>query len=111
MDEVIKDLESGDLSARTRQKEERILSRLLDAERSVHTRDYEKDRMSRTAGDVFSKPGAATSVQPASQLLREEIRRAMALKAPGEFEDLIRLYFRALAEETSAAPGTEPHAE
>jgi len=111
MDEVIKDLESGDLSERTRQKQERILSRLLDAQRSVHTRDYEKDRISRAAGDVFSKPGATTSVQPASQLLREEIRRAMALKAPGEFEDLIRLYFRALAEETSPATETEPHAE
>ncbi len=107
MDEVIKDLESGDVNEGTLQKEERILSRLLDAQRSVHTRDYEKDRVSRTAGDVYSKPSAASSVQPASQLLREEIRRAMALKAPGEFEDLIRLYFRALAEETSPAPGTE----
>jgi hypothetical protein len=106
MDEVIKDLESGDVSERTLQKEERILSRLLDAQRSVHTRDYEKDRLSRTAADVYSKPGAASSVQPASQLLREEIRRAMALKAPGEFEDLIRLYFRALAEETPAGTGT-----
>lgn len=107
MDEVIKDLESGDLNERTLQKEERILSRLLDAQRAVHTRDYEKDRVSRTAGDVFSKAGGVRSVQPASQMLREEIRRAMALKAPGEFEDLIRLYFRALAEETSAGPGME----
>jgi hypothetical protein len=31
----------------------------------------------------------------------------MELKAPGEFEDLIRLYFRALAEESQAAPGVE----
>jgi hypothetical protein len=28
----------------------------------------------------------------------------MQLKAPGEFEDLIKLYFRALAEESLAAP-------
>ena len=107
MDEVIKDLEDGTLDDETLNKEERILSRLLDAQRSVHSRDYEKERESTTAGDVFSDGGAAASSLSSSQALREEIRRAMALKAPGEFEDLIRLYFRALAEEAQATPGVE----
>jgi myosin heavy subunit len=107
MDEVIKDLENGNLDNDTLNKEERILSRLLDAQRSVHSRDYEKERESTTAGDVFSDGGAAPSSLSSSQALREEIRRAVALKAPGEFEDLIRLYFRALAEEAQAAPGVE----
>ena len=107
MDEVIRDLEDGTLDDETLRKEERILSRLLDAQRSVHSRDYEKERESTTAGDVFSDGGAPPSSLSSSQALREEIRRAMALKAPGEFEDLIRLYFRALAEEAQAAPGVE----
>jgi len=107
MEEVIRDLEDGTLDDETLKKEERILSRLLDAQRSVHSRDYEKERESTTAGDVFSGGGAPPSSLSSSQALREEIRRAMALKAPGEFEDLIRLYFRALAEEAQAAPGVE----
>lgn len=107
MDEVIKDLESGELGDQTLRKQERILSRLLDAQRSIHSRDYEKDRMSKTAGDVFSEGSGSLSVRPASQMLREEIRRAMSLKAPGEYEELIRLYFRALAEETQSSPGGE----
>jgi hypothetical protein len=107
MDEVIKDLESGELGGETLRRQERILSRLLDAQRSIHSRDYEKDRMSKTAEDIYSEGGGSVSVRPASQMLREEIRRAMALKAPGEYEELIRMYFRALAEETQAAPEGE----
>jgi hypothetical protein len=107
MEEVIKDLESGKLDEETLNKEERILSRLLDAQRSVHSRDYEKERVSTTAGNVFSEGGSAAVPPTGAQALREEIRRAMELKAPGEFEDLIRLYFRALAEESQAVPGVE----
>ena len=107
MDEVIRDLEAGEIGDHTLRKQERILSRLLDAQRSIHSRDYEKERTSKTAEDVFSEARGVPSVRPASEMLREEIRRAMALKAPGEFEDLIRLYFRALAEETQAAQEEE----
>jgi len=103
MQEVIRDLESGVLDEQTIRNEERILSRLLDANRSVHSRDYEKKRLSTTGEDIFSDANDASMSKPTSQLLREEIRRAMSLKAPGEFEDLIKLYFRALAEEASAA--------
>jgi hypothetical protein len=107
MEEVIRDLDSGVLDEQTIRNEERILSRLLDANRSVHSRDYEKRRLSETAEDVFSGAKGAEVTKSASQLLREEIRRAMSLKAPGEFEDLIRLYFRALAEEAPLAADDE----
>jgi hypothetical protein len=106
MNEVIKDLEGGSLGEETLRKEERIMSRLLDAQRSIHSRDYEKERVSKTAEDVFSK-GGELSARPGAQSLRDEIRRAMELKAPGEFEELIRLYFRALAEESQPTPGTQ----
>ncbi len=107
MEEVIRDLDSGVLDEQTIRNEERILSRLLDANRSVHSRDYEKRRLSETANDIFSGAKGTKVTKPASQLLREEIRRAMSLKAPGEFEDLIRLYFRALAEEAPMAADDE----
>lgn len=103
MEDVIRDLADGSLDKETMRKEQQILSRLLDANRSVHTRDYEKKRTSTTARDMYSDNNTAGRNQTPSQQLREEIRRAMSLKAPGEFEDLIRLYFRALAEE---APST-----
>jgi hypothetical protein len=103
MEDVIRDLAGGTLNEDTMRKEQRILSRLLDANRSVHTRDYEKKRLSVSADEMFSRADGTSRKKATSQQLREEIRRAMSLKAPGEFEDLIRLYFRALAEE--APPG------
>jgi len=87
-------------------KEQRILSRLLDAERSVNTRDYEKERESVTADEVFSRSLGRNADPAQAQTLRDEIQRAMQLKAPGEFEELIRLYFRALAE--TPATDTRP---
>ncbi|MEJ2720896.1 MAG: hypothetical protein P8181_07110, partial [bacterium] len=100
MEEVIKDFDDGTLDDQTLRRQERILSRLLDANRSIHSRDYEKKRQSETAEDIFSKAAGSLPPGTTAQMLREEIRRAMTLKAPGEFEDLIRMYFRALAEET-----------
>jgi len=104
MEAVVQALRQGALDDDLVNKEQRILSRLLDAQRSVNTRDYEKKRESATAEDVYSKSLGAPDKEPLSQSLREEIRRAMQLKAPGEFEDLIKLYFRALAEENLSAP-------
>jgi len=106
MEQVARALREGRINENTVNVQQRILSRLLDAQRSVHTQDYEKKRESVTADDVFSKSLGAPSKNPVAQSLREEIRRAMQLKAPGEFEDLIKLYFRALAEEAGSGART-----
>jgi hypothetical protein len=111
MEAVTEALKSGQLDDDLVDREQRILSRLLDAERSVNTRDYEKKRESHTAQDVFSKSLGRRGDGAGTQTLRDEIERAMQLKAPGEFEDLIRLYFRALAGETATPPpaaGSQP---
>ena len=107
MEAVSKDLDQGNLSPDLVEREQRILSRLLDAQRSIHTRDYENERESITAADLFSKSLVPGREGPESQSLREALRRAMQLKAPGEFEDLIKLYFRALAEESASGDGAE----
>jgi hypothetical protein len=107
MEEVMRDLEGGVLDRSVVDKEQRIISRLLDAQRSVHTRDYEKTRTSETAEDIFSQKRDDGTKTQVTQTLREAIQRAMNLKAPGEFEDLIRLYFRALAEEAAANRDSE----
>lgn len=99
---VVKDLDDSALSERTLDHQERILSRLLDAQRSIHNRDYERKRESVTADDIFSRGLGETGAGGSVSELREEIRRAMKLKAPGEYEDLIRYYFRALAGEYPA---------
>jgi hypothetical protein len=105
MEEVSRAIERGEINEDLVRREQRILSRLLDAQRSLHTRDYEQKRESITAEEIFSKSLGNKPPAPESRSLREEIRRAMQLKAPGEFEDLIKLYFRALAEESAVQGG------
>jgi hypothetical protein len=104
MEAVVEALRRGNIDEDLVNKEQRILSRLLDAERSVHTRDYERRRESVSAEDVFSKSLGRRAEGADAQTLRDEIQRAMQLKAPGEFEELIRMYFRALADE-APSPG------
>ncbi|MDH4337994.1 MAG: DUF4175 family protein [Candidatus Krumholzibacteria bacterium] len=102
MEAVVESLKQGNLNDDLVSRQQRILSRMLDAERSVHTRDYEKERESMTADEVFSRTLGRRPESADAQSLRDEIQRAMQLKAPGEFEDLIRMYFRALADESPA---------
>ncbi|HET6348802.1 MAG TPA: DUF4175 family protein [Candidatus Krumholzibacteria bacterium] len=111
MEAVTEALKNGELNDDLVNREQRILSRLLDANRSVNTRDYEKKRESHTAQDVFSKSLGHRGDSASAQNLRDEIQRAMQLKAPGEFEDLIRMYFRALAGEANPQPDTSPAPE
>ena len=105
MEAVARALEQGLVDEDLVRREQRILSRLLDAQRSVYTRDYENRRESRTAADVFSRGARPGTRASRSLRLREQIRRAMELRAPGEYQELIRMYFRALAEESAAPAG------
>ena len=105
MEAVVESLQQGNLNDDLVSRQQRILSRMLDAERSVHTRDYEKERESMTAEEVFSRTLGRRPESADAQTLRDEIQRAMQLKAPGEFEELIRMYFRALADEAPVDAG------
>ena len=59
MKKVEQDLRSGRLNQDTVDRQQKILSRLLDAPRSVEKRDYSRRRISRPGVDVVrSSPGA-----------------------------------------------------
>jgi hypothetical protein len=96
--EVAESLERGELNDRLLDREQRILSRMLESQRSLARRDYKRERVSRTAADMAAAegppPGAAESDV---DLLLEMIRRSMREKGPAEYEELNRFYFRALS--------------
>ncbi|MGH7680540.1 MAG: hypothetical protein ACRENN_00970, partial [Candidatus Eiseniibacteriota bacterium] len=59
MKKVEQDLRGGRLNQETVERQQRILSRLLDAPRSVEKRDYSRRRISKPGVDVVrSSPGA-----------------------------------------------------
>jgi hypothetical protein len=98
MQEVIKDMQSGDINQETLDRQERILSRLLDATRSVHDRDYEKKRESRSGKDYTRQgpdaldKGKAEGKSGALQDLLKSIQQGYTR----DYETFIRKYLENL---------------
>jgi tetratricopeptide (TPR) repeat protein len=98
MTEVQTDLSSGNFTPETVKKEDRILSRLLDAQRSTRERDYERRRRS-TAGKDFVRespvPLDLSTIQGRDRL-RRDLQKALEEGYAPEYEDLIKRYFETL---------------
>jgi hypothetical protein len=93
---VVEDLERGSVNRETIRRQEQILTRLLNAQRSMRRRDYSERRKSR--------PGEAYEVEPPSELTleeKEELMRDLLYQKrgyyPPEYEELIRAYFKAIS--------------
>ncbi|HSD62983.1 MAG TPA: hypothetical protein VLB50_04265, partial [Ignavibacteriaceae bacterium] len=101
MQEVITDMHSEKLDDNLIQKQERILSKLLDAQRSINERDYEKQRESNTGKDIAGKPPAELdlSSDAAKDKLRDELNKAIREGYTKDYEELIRKYYDALQKE------------
>jgi hypothetical protein len=101
--EVAEGLERGELNDRLLDREQRILSRMLESQRSLMRRDYKRERVSRTADDMAASEGSPPiAAESDADLLLEMIRRSMREKGPAEYEELNRFYFRALSRKARA---------
>jgi Domain of unknown function (DUF4175) len=108
MHEVVEDMQSENITDETLRVQERIVSRMLDAQRSLHKRDYNEERESRTAIDIFSKGGKLPQDTERMRKLRRDIDRALREGTPEEYEELVREYFKAISEADGAAPSPAP---
>ena len=100
MREVQTDLAQGNVNPETIQKQDRILSRLLDSQRSMRERDYEKRRKSNSGNNVArTSPGAIDlSTQEGRNRLRRDLLKALEEGYSRDYEQLIKKYFEALQE-------------
>lgn len=96
MDEVISDLRSQKVDDGLLQKQERILSRLLDAQLSVNERDFEKERESNSGKNVVGKSPRDTGKQSNTNRLRDELINSMREAYIKDYEALIRKYLEKL---------------
>ena len=96
MQEVMSDMQSSSITPETRMRQERILSRLLDASRSMNDRDYEKSRESTSGQDVQRQSPRAFELQDlqrkASRTAMEQLRQSYTK----DYENLIRQYYEVL---------------
>jgi hypothetical protein len=99
MEDVVKDLQQRQADRQTIERQQRILSRLLDAQRSMRERDYSKERQAQTgktyrALDPGSLPG---DLGEKKSRLYEDLLRALRENYTRDYKDLIQRYFEALA--------------
>jgi hypothetical protein len=98
MREVQTDLAQGQVRPETLHKQERILSRMLDAQRSLRERDFEKRRKADT-GRNLTRQGPADLGPAALQRrtrLQQDLLKALEEGYAKDYEELIRKYFEAL---------------
>jgi len=101
MQEVVSDMRTERLNDELVQKQERILSRLLDAQRSINERDYEKERESFTGENMNRKSPAELNLssERGKDLIKDELNKAGREGYSKDYENLIRKYFEALQSE------------
>ncbi len=95
MEDVLADLQRGRLTQRTRQNQERLYQRMLDASRSIHSRGFEEKRRS-IAGTTPPYAGPTTLPTDRGQppdLWRDALREALAGPYPEEYRAVLRRYY------------------
>ncbi|MCK4821526.1 hypothetical protein KA005_37515, partial [bacterium] len=101
MEGVVSDLRQQNASSETIRRQERILSRLLDAQHSVRRRDFSRKRKSITGRDVI-RESPLISIDATAEW-KEQIRRdILRIAQEGftrDYQELIKRYFEALMRE------------
>jgi hypothetical protein len=95
MERVVQDLDAGLVNEETLVRQERILSRLLDAHNSARQRDFSTRRQSRTADQLYvERDDAEGPASTADERIPFRLRYQPVEKAPLEYRELVRQYFR-----------------
>jgi hypothetical protein len=103
MDEVIRDLERKRFTRQTSDRQQRILSRMLDSQKSMTQRGFEEERKSQTSGEVFytGPSGLPQDLGQRQSLIMNAMNDALKLGYSRDYKNMIRRYFNALSEAES----------
>ncbi|RLD16342.1 hypothetical protein DRI50_02095 [candidate division KSB1 bacterium] len=101
MDEVVKDLLKNNLNRKTIERQQRILSRMLDAQKSIREREYSKKRQAVRAGHYLAKnPGKIKNPYDMSiKELQDALRQALQQGYNRDYQRLIEAYFKRLIQD------------
>jgi hypothetical protein len=98
MKEVEEALRSGVADDELERKQQRILSRMLDAQRSVNRRDFDPERESRPGEDLARRsPGELPGeLLRETDRLRLDLLKAESDRYPAQYRAFIETYLRSL---------------
>jgi hypothetical protein len=103
MGEVVEDMEKLNIDRETINRQQQILSRMLDAQKSVREKEYSKKRLAETGKEYRRKsPNDPTNAEdPRLKQLSLDLIRALQEGFNPDYEKLIEEYFRALNADVS----------
>ena len=98
MKEVVSDMKNGQITPETMKRQDRILSRLLDATKAINERDYEKKRESKTGKEFNTQsPGELDpKLLQGNKKAFDDLLKSIQQGYTKDYEELIRQYFDAL---------------
>ena len=101
MKAVEKDLSAMNVTRELVQRQESILSHLLDTQRSIRQQGFKEERQSESGKEfeLKERPRLPEDKGERNRLLREELMRALKQGYPAEYEQMIRDYFQRLLSE------------
>ncbi|MCX7785042.1 MAG: hypothetical protein N2201_02260 [candidate division WOR-3 bacterium] len=101
MKNIEKDLSELNISRKTIERQEKIINRMLDAQRSIRQKEYSEKR-EREIGKDYSIPPSPIldkNLGETKKRLREELLRALQEGYPKEYETMIKNYFETIIQE------------
>ena len=101
MEEVAKDFQQRKIDRQTLDRQQRILSRMLDAQRSMREREYKDERQAERAKNYRNlDPGALPAdLGERKTKMQEDLLRALRENFSRDYRALIQKYFDALTKE------------
>ncbi len=105
MEETIQEMQRSQADRRTIERQRQILTRLLDAQKSLQERGEEKKRKGQSGADIpRESPGDLSPEEEADRLRRDLIRALESGYAP-DYQEIIKRYFELLQRQrTGSAP-------
>lgn len=99
MDEIVKDMLANNINRKTIDRQRQILSRMLDAQKSVREREYSKKRKAEQAKKYTAiDPGTIKDQEDLAQKkLQEALNKALSEGYHNEYQQLINAYFKQLS--------------
>jgi hypothetical protein len=98
MEELVQEMRHRGVDERVLRRQERILSRLLTAQKSLRQEGQKQERVSRTGQPAEGRlsPADHSGAPDPAEALRRGILRGGRDPVPGEFRRLVETYFRSL---------------
>ncbi|MCK5077354.1 MAG: hypothetical protein KAR38_13315, partial [Calditrichia bacterium] len=94
MKEIVKDLQRRKIDRKTINRQEKILSRMLDASRSIHKKDQSEKRKAEIAGEyIINVPDKIGNIIFYKNKIYEEYERALEQDLSPELKKMLKEYY------------------